>query len=84
MEVVVAADAVVDPDAVVVGLLDAGAADAAVFAACGFGAVAASAGLGVPGLGRVEDGVVWRVGEHGGGVVFGAYGGRGRLGQVEE
>jgi uncharacterized membrane protein len=46
VEVIVAADAVVDPDAVVVGLLDAGVADAAVFAAGGFGQVAGAAGLG--------------------------------------
>ena len=43
-DMVVAADAVVDPDAVVVGFLDAGAAEGAVFASCGFGEVAGAAG----------------------------------------
>lgn len=40
---VVAADAVVDPDAVVVLALDAGAAEGAVFAARGFGVRAGAA-----------------------------------------
>ena len=80
-----------------VGLLDAGTADAAVFAARGFGEVAGPAGLGrerggrrggdgraVEVVGAVEDGVVVRVASHGRGVVGSRDGGGGGVGEVQE
>lgn len=96
IDVVVPADAVVDPDAVVVGLLHAGAADAAVFAACRFGELAGPAGLGgewggwrdvargVEVVGAVEDGVVVRVPFQGRGVVGAGDGRGGGAGEVQE
>ena len=76
--VVGAADAGVEPDAVVVALCDAGAAEGAVFAAGGFGEVAGAAGWGGVvgvgvgvGVGWVEEGVVVGVGGHGEGVAGG-------------
>ena len=57
IEVVVAAYAVVDPDAVVVLALDAGAAEGAVFAARGLGVLAGGAEVA-----RVEEEVVVGVG----------------------
>ncbi len=56
----------------VICLLDAGAADAAVFASGGFGEVAGSAGGG--GGGGMEDGVVVGVDKHCGTVVERGYG----------
>ncbi len=84
VEVVVPSDAVVDPDAVVVGLLDASAADAAVFAAGGFGEGAGAAGWGEGAGTRGEDGVVEGVGEHCVGVVGRVNGGASGDGEVEE
>ena len=72
INVVVAADAVVDPDAVVVLALDAGAAEGAVFAARGFGVLAGGAEVA-----GVEEEVVVGVGCQGG-VVGGVEGGGGR------
>lgn len=96
IDVVVPADAVVDPDAVVVGLLDAGAADTAVLAAGGFGEAAGAAGLGgerrgwedgaagVEVVGAVEDGVIKRVPFQGRGVVGAGDVRGGRAGEVQE
>ena len=87
--VVGAADAGVEPDAVVVVLGDAGAAEGAVFAAGGFGAVTGAAGWHRGrgrgrGVGWVEERVVIGVGGHGEGV-DGSRDGRGAgAGEVEE
>ncbi len=63
IDMVVPADAVVDPDTVVVLSLDAGAAEGAVFAACGLGVLACRAEVA-----GVEEEVVVRVREEGGAV----------------
>ena len=55
---IVAADAVIDPNAVVVLSLDAGAAEGAVFASCGFGLVA-----GVAEVAGMEEEVVVGIGD---------------------
>ena len=83
MEVVVAADAGVEPDAVVVCFGDAGLADAAVLAAGGLGEAAGAAVVGVVGW-WVEERVVVGVDVEVLGEVGGVDGRGARAGEVNE